>query len=50
MTSLIRGSPDQWDSHGNVERAVELTNRADDPADTPDYQRLRTTLLERGSL
>lgn len=50
MNSLIRGASDEWDRRGNIERAVELIRSADELAGTPDYERLRTTLLERGAL
>lgn len=50
MNSLIRGASDEWDRRGNIERAVELIGAADELAGTPDYERLRTTLLERGAL
>lgn len=50
MNSLIRGASDEWDRRGNVERAVELIGSADQLAATPEYERLRTTLLERGAL
>lgn len=50
MNSLIRGASDEWDRRGTVERAVELIRSAEEFAGTPDYERLRTTLLERGAL
>ena len=50
MNSLIRGASDEWDRRENIERAVELIRSADRIAGTPDYERLRTTLLERGAL
>lgn len=50
MNSLIRGASDEWDRRGNIERAVELMRFADELAGAPDYERLRTTLLERGAL
>jgi len=50
MNSLVRGASDQWDRRGNLERAVELLGASDELATTPEYERLRTTLLERGVL
>lgn len=50
MNSLVRGASDEWDRRGNVERAVELLRASDALAATPEYERLRTTLLERGVL
>ncbi len=49
MNSLIRGTSEEWDRRGNVERAVELLRSADELAGAPGYERLRTTLLERGA-
>jgi hypothetical protein len=46
MNSLIRGASDEWDRRGNIERAAELIRSADRLAATPEYERLRTTLLE----
>ncbi|TDT15881.1 hypothetical protein BDK89_1460 [Ilumatobacter fluminis] len=50
MNGLIRGPSDEWDKRRNVERAVELIRAADELSETPEYARLRTTLLERGAL
>lgn len=50
MNSLIRGASDEWDRRGNIERAVTLVEAAAGLAATPEYERLRTTLLERGAL
>jgi hypothetical protein len=50
MNSLIRGPSDEWDRRGNIERAATLIRSADEIAGTPEYERLRTTLLERGAL
>jgi hypothetical protein len=50
MNSLVRGTSDEWDRRGNIERAVEVLRSADQLAETPEYERLRTTLLERGAL
>jgi hypothetical protein len=50
MNSLVRGASDEWDRRGTIERAVELLRASDELAATPEYQRLRTTLLERGAL
>jgi len=50
MNSLVRGTSDEWDRRGNIERAVEVLRSADRLVATSDYERLRTTLLERGAL
>ena len=50
MNSLIRGVSDEWDRRGNIERAAQLIQSAGELATTPEYERLRTTLLERGAL
>lgn len=50
MNHLVRGTTDEWDRRGNIERAAAILDNADSLADTPEYQRLRTTLLERGAL
>lgn len=50
INSLVRGASDEWDRRGNIERAVEVIRASDDLAGTPGYERLRTTLLERGAL
>lgn len=50
MNSLVRGASDEWDRRGNIERAVEFLRASDQLAATPEYERLRTTLLERGAL
>jgi hypothetical protein len=50
MNSLVRGASDEWDRRGNIERAVDLLRASDSLAATPEYERLRTTLLERGAL
>lgn len=50
MNHLVRGTTDEWDRRGNAEKAVEVLNRAEDLAGTPDFERLRTTLLERGAM
>jgi hypothetical protein len=50
MNSLVRGASDEWDRRGNIERAIELLRASHELAATPGYERLRTTLLERGAL
>ena len=50
MNSLVRGASDEWDRRRNVERAVEHLRAAEELSSTPEYLRLRTTLLERGAL
>ncbi|MCA1703071.1 MAG: hypothetical protein LC808_07295 [Actinobacteria bacterium] len=50
MNRLTRGASDEWDRRRNIERAVELLRASDEIAATPEYERLRTTLLERGAL
>ena len=50
MNSLIRGASDQWARRRSIERAVDLIRSADELDGTPEYGRLRTTLLERGAL
>jgi hypothetical protein len=50
MNSLVRGASDEWDRRGNIERAVDLLRASGALAATPEYERLRTTLLERGAL
>jgi hypothetical protein len=50
INSLVRGMSDEWDRHRNIERAVEHLRSAEELSNTPEYQRLRTTLLERGAL
>jgi hypothetical protein len=50
LNELARGLPDEWDRRQVAETAVSVLNEATELADTPEYQRLRTTLLERGYL
>ncbi len=50
VNSLVRGASDVWDRRGNVERAVEHLRAAEELNGTAEYERLRTTLLERGAL
>jgi hypothetical protein len=50
MNSLVRGASDEWDRRSSTERAVELLHAAQGLAATSEYERLRTTLLERGAL
>ena len=50
MNSLVRGTADEWDRRGNIERAASLLRASEQLNATPEYERLRTTLLERGAL
>ena len=50
MNSLVRSIDDEWDRRGTAEKAVALLQAATELAGTPEYERLRTTLLERGAL
>jgi hypothetical protein len=50
LNELVRGLPDEWDRRQVAETAVSVLNEATALSDTPEYQRLRTTLLERGLL
>jgi hypothetical protein len=50
INSLVRGMSDEWARHRIIERAVEHLRSAEVLSNTPEYQRLRTTLLERGAL
>jgi hypothetical protein len=48
LNSLVRGAVDEWDRRGNFEQAVGLLRSAAHLAATAEYERLRTSLLERG--
>lgn len=50
MNHLIRGSSNEWERRDNIEHAVSLLTAASPLSGTPEYERLRTTLLERGAL
>ncbi len=50
MNSLVRGIADEWDRRGMAERAAAVLAAAANLADTTEYERLRTTLLERGAI
>lgn len=50
MNGLVRGASDEWDRRGNIGRAVEHLRSAEELTSTVEYERLRTTLLERGAL
>jgi hypothetical protein len=50
MNHLVRGATDEWDRRGNIEKAVALLEAGRALADTAEYARLRTTLLERNAL
>jgi len=49
MNHLVRGASDEWDRRRNIERAVALLHAGSALASTPEYERLRTTLLERNA-
>jgi hypothetical protein len=49
LNQLLRGLPDGWDQRSVLETATLAIKKANRrQTDTPEYQRLRTTLLERG--
>jgi hypothetical protein len=49
LNQLLRGLPDGWDQRHVLDTATLAIKKANRPqTDTPEYQRLRTTLLERG--
>jgi hypothetical protein len=50
LNELVRGLADEWDRRQTAEIAAEALSQATDLVDTTEYQRLRTTLLERGLL
>lgn len=50
LNHLVRGLADDWDRRSVGEIASQTLTRAAHLADTPEYSRLRTTLLERGAL
>jgi hypothetical protein len=50
LNELVRGLDDDWDRRSVTELAAQTIGRAEQLAHTPEYQRLRTTLLERGLL
>jgi hypothetical protein len=50
LNELVRGLDDDWDRRSVTKLAAQTIGRAEQLADTPEYQRLRTTLLERGLL
>lgn len=50
INGLVRGASEEWDRRRNIERAVELLEASVQLASTPEYERLRTTLLERGAI
>jgi hypothetical protein len=50
INSVVRGASDEWDRRGNIERAVEVIRASGELSGTAEYERLRTTLLERGAL
>lgn len=50
MNLLVRGTSKEWDRRRSIECAVKLLQAAQGLDTTPEYERLRTTLLERGAL
>jgi hypothetical protein len=49
LNQLLRGLPDGWDQRSVAETAaLAIKKAAPSHRDTPEYQRLHTTLLERG--
>ena len=50
MNSLVRNPIDEWGRRNTAEKAAALLQAAAELAGTPEYERLRTTLLERGAL
>ena len=49
LNQLLRGLPDGWDQRSVLETATLAIKKANRrQTETPEYQRLRTTLLERG--
>jgi len=50
MNKLVRGLADEWDSRGVTEQAVKVLKAATQFDATPEYEQLRTTLLEREAL
>jgi hypothetical protein len=50
LNQLLRSLPDGWDQRRVLEIAIITIPKVDrQQANTPEYQRLRTTLLERGA-
>ena len=47
LNELVRGLPDEWDRQSVAELAAQALRKAEHLANTPEYKRLRTTLLER---
>ena len=50
LNQLVRGLADEWDQRSVTGLAVQALGQARHLAGTPEYKRLRTTLLERGML
>jgi hypothetical protein len=50
LNQLVRGLDDDWDRRLVTELAAQAIGHAGQLADTAEYKRLRTTLLERGAL
>lgn len=48
LNELVRGQANDWDRLKVVEEAIKAIKQANDLADTTEYKRLHTTLLERG--
>ena len=50
LNSLVRGIADEWDRRGIAEKASRLLNASTDLTGDTAYERLRTSLLERGAI
>jgi len=50
LNELVRGLADDWDLRSVTELAVQALDQAKHLANTPEFGRLRTALLERGVL
>jgi hypothetical protein len=50
LNLLVRGLDDDWDRRSVTELAAQTIGQAAQLNEIPEYQRLRTTLLERGVL
>ena len=50
LNQLIRGQPDPWALRYIADHIANYLNTTTDLATTDEYQRLRTTLIERGMI
>lgn len=48
LNELVRGQANDWDRRLVIEEAIKAIKKASELADAVEYQRLHTTLLERG--